>query len=287
MIISIASGKGGTGKTTVALGLASYIASRDIPVTILDCDVEEPNVNLFLKTDIRVLDTVYKPIPYVNDGHCDGCGKCEEICQFNSIVLVKGKPLVFHDMCHSCGGCIEVCPNRAINEEAREIGVIEEGYNEQLRYVGGALKISEHMSPPLIKAVKNHISSTDINIIDSPPGTTCPVIESVKHSDRVILVTEPTPFGLNDLKLAVEMVREMDIPFNVVINRFNIGDERVIEYCRKEDIDIIALLPESREMAEKYSGGDFMDYFVHRFSIELESMLSGAGIKILKKGSAL
>lgn len=287
MVISVASGKGGTGKTTLSVSLAEYLANSSIPVTILDCDVEEPNVNLFLKVDIKATDTVYIPVPSVNENRCDGCGKCEDICVFNSIVLVKGEPLFFPEMCHACGGCTLVCPTDAITEVPREIGSIETGNFSNLKYAGGRLKIGEAISPPLTKAVKNYVSESGITIIDSPPGTSCPVIESVKESDYVVLVTEPTPFGLNDLKLAVEMVRELDMPAGVVINRSDIGDNRTRDYCAAEKIDIIAEIPESREIAERYSRGDFSEYFRQKYSTELEKILFAAGIKLSRDEVAL
>ena len=277
MLLSVASGKGGTGKTTLSLALSSYISNKGISVTILDCDVEEPNVNLFLKTDIRVLETVYIPVPYVHEDLCNGCGKCAEICEYSAIVMVKEKPLLFLDMCHSCGGCKLACPPGAITEEMKEIGKIEEGYNGSIQYIGGRLRVGEAISPPLIKAVKNHIADFDLNIVDAPPGTSCPVIESVKGSDYIILVTEPTPFGLNDLELAVGMVRAINLPFGVVINRCDIGDNRVVDYCDDEGIEIISSIPDSREIAERYSKGEFVDYFIQEYSDELEKILLRTG----------
>lgn len=285
MIISVASGKGGTGKTTLSLALSAYLARREIPVCIFDCDVEEPNVNLFLKSDIMVLERVYIPIPYVHENICDGCGRCGDICAFNAIVLVRGRPLLFPDMCHACGGCMHACPVDAITEEHKEIGIVEEGYTGAIRYVGGRLRISEAISPPLIKAVKKHLLPTDINIIDAPPGTSCPVIESVKGSDYTILVTEPTPFGLNDLELAVGMVREVGIPFGVVINRSDIGDSRVVDFCRVEEVDIIASIPDSREIAERYSRGEFVDYFVEQFPDELDGIIASTGLRLTDRGA--
>lgn len=285
MVISVASGKGGTGKTTLSLTLSAYLARREVPVCIFDCDVEEPNVNLFLRSDIMVLERVYIPIPYVHENLCDGCGRCGDICAFNAIVLVRGKPLLFPDMCHACGGCMHACPVDAITEEQKEIGIVEEGYTGAIRYVGGRLRLSEAISPPLIKSVKKHLLPTDINIIDAPPGTSCPVIESVKGSDYTVLVTEPTPFGLNDLELAVGMVREVGIPFGVVINRCDIGDSRVVDYCRAEGIEIIASIPDSREIAERYSRGEFIDYFVERFPDELESIIASAGLRLADRGA--
>jgi MinD superfamily P-loop ATPase len=232
-----------------------------------------------------VLERVYIPIPYVHENICDGCGKCGDICEFNAMVMVKGKPLLFPDMCHACGGCLHACPINAITEVQKEIGTVEEGYSNSIRYVGGRMRVSEAISPPLIKAVKKHVSSSDMNIIDAPPGTSCPVIESVKDSNYAILVTEPTPFGLNDLELAVGMIREMGIPFGVVINRFDTGDNRVVDFCKAEAIEIIASIPDSREIAERYSKGEFVDYFIEQFSNELDGIIASAGLKLTKKGA--
>ena len=274
MIITVASGKGGTGKTTISLAISAYLDRRGTSVSILDCDVEEPNVNLFLKSDIKVKETVYVPIPYVNEDKCDTCGKCQEICEFSSIVLIGKNPLVFPEMCHSCGGCKLVCPNGAITEINKELGIIEDGFIGNIHYIGGKLKIGEAISPPLIRSVKKHFTDNSINIIDAPPGTSCPVVESVRDSDYVILVTEPTPFGLNDLELAVGMVREIGIPFGVVINRSDIGDARVVDFCKKEKIEILASIPNSIELARKYSAGEFVDFFLENFNDDIENILS-------------
>ncbi len=273
MIISAASGKGGTGKTTIALAIVSYLDRQGTSVSILDCDVEEPNINLFLKVEKKVHETVYVPIPAVNTEKCNGCGKCGDICQFSAIVMIKDEPLVFPDMCHSCGGCKLVCPTGAISEAMKEIGVVEEGYRENIKYIGGTLKIGQVMPPPLIKSVKKHIMEDELNIIDAPPGTSCPVIESVNGSDYVIMVAEPTPFGLHDLKLSVEMVREIGLSFGVVINRSDLGDNRVIDYCNSENIEILAQIPNSIELARRYSSGEFMDFFITKFEKDIENII--------------
>lgn len=278
MQIAIASGKGGTGKTTISVTLASYLAERCNHVQLVDCDVEEPNSNLFFKAPIEKEEIVYSFIPVVDEEKCNGCGKCGEICEFSSIVLINKSPLVFPDMCHSCGGCMLVCPTEAIEEKKKEIGIIEYGTKDNITYIGGRLNVGQVMSPPLIKEVKGKINEDIMSIIDSPPGTSCPVIESLHDADYVILVTEPTPFGLNDLQLAVNMVREIGLNFGIVINRSDVGDNRVVDYCREENIDLIASIPESREVAEKYSTGEFIEYFVEKYSDELGKIFSSVDI---------
>lgn len=274
MNIAIASGKGGTGKTTVSVSLALYMSKKGIDVTIADCDVEEPNVDLFLKTTGKNTLAAHSLKPSVDMEKCSGCGKCQDICAFSSIVMIKGKPLVLPDMCHSCGGCKLVCPEGAIMEIEKEIGTIEESSGPHLRYIGGRLNIGEPMSPPLIKQVKEKIGTGACAIIDSPPGTSCPVIESINGADHILLVTEPTPFGLNDLKLAVGMVRETGTPFSVVINRCDTGDDGVLQYCRDENIDVAASFPDSREAAEYYSRGEVAEYFADKFAPILEEISS-------------
>ncbi len=256
MIISIASGKGGTGKTTVATNLARAICdSRPEKVQFLDCDVEEPNAHIFLKPDIRSSRSVAIPVPEVDNDQCDGCGKCSEICAYNAIAVIKEKVLLFPELCHGCGGCFLLCPRQAITEGRREIGIVEKGRAGELEFIQGKLRIGEAMSSPLIRAVKSCIADDKITIIDVPPGTSCPVIETVKKSDFCILVTEPTPFGLNDLTLAVEVLRTLQIPFGVVINRAGIGDEKINQYCRREGIPILMHIPLDKEIAMAYSKG--------------------------------
>ena len=252
MIISIASGKGGTGKTTVATSLA---LSLDGKVQFLDCDVEEPNSHIFLKPVILKRKIVSIPVPEVNPSRCTHCGKCREICQYSAIVPIKDKVLVFSELCHGCGGCTLVCPERAITEKDREVGFMETGFTNWMEFIDGKLNIGEAMSPPLIRAVKKNIDKKRTVIIDTPPGTSCPVIETVKGSDFTLLVTEPTPFGLHDLRLAVEMIRTLDIPFGVIINRSDVGDKRVTEYCHCENIPLLMEIKTDRKIAEAYSKG--------------------------------
>ncbi len=254
-VIAVASGKGGTGKTTVATNLAWCIANSGGKVKYIDCDVEEPNGHIFLKPQISKTTVVTTPVPVVDDSKCIACGKCSDICEFSAIILLKDSVLTFTNLCHGCGGCKLVCPTEAITETGREVGVLEEGVSGKIEFVHGKLRIGEAMSPPLIRKVKETISKNTISIVDAPPGTSCPVIQSVKGSDFVILVTEPTPFGLNDLKLAVEMLRVMQLPFGVVVNRSGIGDNAVFEYCKDESIDVLTEIPDDRRIAEAYSRG--------------------------------
>ena len=258
MKIAIASGKGGTGKTTVATNLA-LVASRDgRSVAYLDCDVEEPNGALFLKPHFSETRPVEVSIPEVDTGKCTACGKCGQICQYSAIVVMKENVLVFPELCHGCAGCWLVCPTGAIAESHRQTGQLELGQAGKVRFIQGLLNIGEVMSPPVIGAVKAAAPGVDFLVVDSPPGTSCPVIESVRGADYVLLVTEPTPFGLNDLRLAVEMVRALKLPFAVVINRADMGDDQTRQYCRQEGIDVIAEIPDDRQVAEAYSRGEMM-----------------------------
>jgi len=231
------------------------LAGQGEIVTYADCDVEEPNGHLFLKPRIDREIPVGVPIPQVDDELCNHCGLCAEICQYGAIASLPETTLVYPGLCHSCGGCQLVCPENAITETQRTVGVVELGRAGRVGFVGGRLRVGEAQSPPLIRAVKSGLSTNGTNIIDAPPGTSCPVIEAVKDSDYVLLVTEPTPFGLHDLKLAVEMLRLLGLPFGVVINRADIGDDEVIRYCELNDLDILLQIPDQRRIAEAYSRG--------------------------------
>ncbi len=255
MIISIASGKGGTGKTTVATNMA-FALGKD--VQILDCDVEEPNVHLFLHPEIENRTVAFTPVPEIDKAKCTYCKKCSDICRFNAIAVLNDIILTFPELCHSCGGCMEVCPEKAITETGRELGVIERGKSGDIRFTHGRLRVGEAMSPPLIKKVRSFIVDNMINIIDAPPGTSCPVISAMKKVDYVVMVTEPTPFGLHDLKLAVEAVKLLGVPHGLVINRSDIGNHDVKEYAQKEDLPILMEIPFDRKIAEAYSNGKMM-----------------------------
>jgi len=255
MIISVASGKGGTGKTTIATNLAVSLSQAGHKAQYLDCDAEEPNGHIFLKPEIESSEDVTVGVPDVNFNKCTGCGKCGQLCQYSAIICLKNKPLVFEQLCHSCGGCMAICPENAINEKQRKIGTAEFGKSNGTYFGHGRLDIGAIQTPALIRYVKKRIQKNAVNIIDAPPGTSCPVIEAIKGSDFVLLVTEPTPFGLNDLGLAVDMVRELKIPFAVAINRSDIGNDAVVKYCQKENIEIMLDIPNDRKIAESYSRG--------------------------------
>jgi len=255
MRIAIASGKGGTGKTTIATNLACSIAQMGKVVQYLDCDVEEPNGHIFLKPDIEETQTVTISVPEVDTELCNGCGKCGQLCQYSAIISLKEIVMTFEQLCHSCGGCMLVCPMGAITEKQKEIGFADFGTANGVKFGQGRLKIGDIHTPPLIKKVKTNAPAAGIVIIDAPPGTSCPVIEAVKGADFVLLVTEPTPFGLNDLKLAVGMVRALKIPFAVVINRSEPDEQMTNQYCQDESIDIIFEVPDDRRIAEAYSVG--------------------------------
>ncbi len=281
MKIAIASGKGGTGKTTVATNLA-YVASRNgRSVVYLDCDVEEPNGHIFLKPQITDSRPIGNLIPEVDEAKCTHCGKCGEICRYSAIVCVGEKVLVYPELCHACGGCMLVCQAGAITETPRELGKLETGRSGPIRFVQGLLNIGEAMSPPLIKEVKAAAPpDADLVIVDAPPGTSCPVIESVRDSDFVLLVTEPTPFGLNDLKLAVDMTRALKLPFGVVINRADVGDRQTQSYCQSNQIEILAEIPDDRQIAEAYSRGEMACEAIPKYGLVFARLLSDIGEKV-------
>jgi MinD superfamily P-loop ATPase len=252
MIITVASGKGGTGKTTVATNLAVAVGEG---ATLLDCDVEEPNAHLFLNPESVTTTPVTTMVPVVDTDTCVQCGACSELCQFSAITLVAGELYTFPRMCHSCGGCVMVCPAGALSEGSRELGELERGQCNDIELISGRLKVGEAMSPPLIEKVKEAAQGRELVIVDAPPGTSCPVISAMNGTEYVVLVTEPTPFGLNDLKLAVEAVRVLGMPFGIVINRADAGDDRVVRYAQDEGIDILMSIPYSRKVAEYYARG--------------------------------
>ncbi len=253
MIISIASGKGGTGKTTVAVNLALSLPKGTAQV--IDCDVEEPNAHLFLHPTIRQVTSIGIPVPRIDESKCTYCGKCAQVCEYHAIAVLFKNVLVFDELCHGCGACSYLCPEKAIVEVEREIGIVQEGTSNGIPFVNGVLNVGEPMASPLIRKAKEKIQKDKIAILDAPPGTACPVIETVKGSDFCILVTEPTPFGLNDLELAVGMSEKLGIPKGVVINKADMGDRGVWDYCQLKNIPILMEIPMDRQIAESYSKG--------------------------------
>lgn len=251
MIISVASGKGGTGKTTVALNLALSLQN----VQLMDCDVEEPNLHLFIPFQEKKTIPVCIPVPQVDETRCTHCGKCDQICQFNALAVIKDQVLVFPELCHGCGGCALLCPVKAITEKPREVGFVQIGNVNGLLFVQGILNVGEPMPAPIIRKEKELIARERRVILDCSPGTSCPVIEGVRESDFCLLVTENTPFGLNDLELAVEMVKALKIPMGVFVNQSDLGDVKMKEYCQRENIPILGELPHDRRIAEIYSRG--------------------------------
>jgi len=255
MIISIASGKGGTGKTTISTNLALSI---DEKVQLLDCDVEEPNAHLFLNPNIEKKDPVNAPVPKIDLEKCTFCKKCMDICRFGAIAVLKKDVLTFENLCHSCGGCFEVCPEKAVSEKERSLGNIEQGSVNGITFIHGRLDIGQVMVPPIIKKVRSYTDPDRVTIIDAPPGTSCPVISAMNGADFILLVTEPTPFGLHDLKLAVETVRILDIPHGLVINRAGLGNDEVKQYAQKENIPILMEIPFDKKIAQIYSKGQMI-----------------------------
>jgi MinD superfamily P-loop ATPase len=270
MIVSVASGKGGTGKTSVAVNMALSINN----VQLLDCDVEEPNAHIFLNPKTSQTQSVTVSVPIVNEKLCDHCGKCVNFCQYNALFVGLDKVLVFPDLCHSCGGCTLVCPKEAISEHQHKIGTLKLGLAGDLELVYGELEVGEPIAVPIILEVKRYIRKDKNVILDSPPGTSCPVIQTVKDSDFCILVTEPTPFGLHDLKIMIQVLKSMRIPLGVIINRAGIGDNRVYNYCEEENIPILLEIPYERKIAELYSKGIPFSQQMPEWKAEFQALFS-------------
>ncbi len=250
MIIAIASGKGGTGKTTVAVNLALSLEH----IQLIDCDVEEPNSNLFLNLELEKVEDVSIPFPVIDEERCTHCGKCSELCEYNALAVLPDRVMVFKELCHGCGLCQIACPQGAITEKNRVIGTIEKGKND-IEFLQGVLNIGEAMSTPLIKRLKEKIDARKNVILDVPPGVACPVIEAISGVDYCLLVTEPTPFGLYDLKLAMELCRGLGVRFGIIINRDGIGNKDTENFCNEQGIPILLRIPYDRKIAELYSEG--------------------------------
>lgn len=274
MKIAVASGKGGTGKTTVAVSLALVAAEAQL----LDCDVEAPNSHIFLAPGKMVAESIYLEVPEVYLDKCTFCGTCQDLCRFNAITVFAENIMVFPEMCHACGGCFLACPEDALQRGKREIGLVATGQAGKINFVQGTLRIGEAMAPPLINEVKRR-SAGPLVIYDAPPGTSCPMVTTVRTADFTLLVTEPTPFGHHDLKLAVAVLRQLERPFAVLINKDGLGDNRVADWCRDEGIKVVMRIPFSRRVAQGCATGqplvETMPELKEEFLALLTSMVAG------------
>lgn len=254
VVIAVASGKGGTGKTTVATNLALAISGRH-RVQFLDCDVEEPNAHIFLKPHIEHTEPVEIPVPRVDRQRCTYCGRCADVCPQHAIAVFPGQVLTFAELCHGCGACALLCPQQAITEVGRPVGTVEVGKAGDVAFVQGRLSVGEAFAPPVVRAVKKKVGGHQVAIVDVAPGTSCLVVEALKGVDFCLLVTEPTPFGLHDLELMVEVLEKLGLPAAVVINRADVGDSMVRSFCRERRLPLLLEIPEDRRIAENYAHG--------------------------------
>jgi len=261
MRVAVASGKGGTGKTTVSVNLAASLAAVR-PVQVVDCDVEEPNAGLFLRPTIRRETEVSLPVPAVKADRCTGCGACAQACAFNAIVVLGRQAIVFPELCHGCGACVAACTYGALAVERRRLGTIAAGVARggSLEFLEGRIDTGVSLAVPVIRALKRQSRDAGVAdvIYDAPPGTACPVVATLRDSDFVILVTEPTPFGRHDLGLAVQLVEELGLPCGVVINRIGIGDAAIDEFCAAKRIPILMAIPFDRLYAEAIAAGELL-----------------------------
>jgi MinD superfamily P-loop ATPase len=279
MRIAVASGKGGTGKTTVAVNLAFFLAGAGQRVQYLDCDVEEPNGHIFLKPAIERTRPALVRAPIVDQDKCTSCGECSDKCQFHALVTLPGSTLVFPELCHGCGLCSIVCPTQAITETDREIGKIEAGTGLRgIKFAHGILNIGEPMANPVIREVKREAFPGYIQIIDAPPGTSCPVVEAISDADQVILVTEPTPFGLHDLRIVAEVAQATGKPTGIVINREQGDFPPLIRYLNERKLDVLARIPEDRKVAESYSEGRLLLEALPEYRIYFIDIMAGLGL---------
>ncbi len=295
MKLSIASGKGGTGKTTVSAALASVWPRRRIA---MDLDVEAPNLHLFLTPEITGRRQSRVEIPKINRDKCTYCGRCAELCQFKAISVMGEVILTFPEMCHGCGGCFDICPEGAIDTDTRDLGEVAWGKCDGFDFLMGRLRVGEAMSPPLMRDVKARgdemIAATPADrvpvdiIMDSPPGVSCPAVTAVMDSDVILLVTEPTPFGLYDLILAHQSFMPIGKPMGVVVNRAGLGDDALYDYCREKDLPIVFEIPYSRQIARAYSNGrlitDVSDDFRKQFVDLAHKAMAMAGEPVTAEG---
>ena len=277
MKIAIASGKGGTGKTTLSTNLASYLA-KERKVVLTDLDVEEPNSGLFLKSELIHSEDKYKMIPEWNKTDCTLCGNCQKVCNYHAVIQIVDMIMVFPELCHSCYACSELCPTNSLPMIAKKMGELKHFKTQTFDFIESRLIIGEEQAVPLIKQTLDYIDERFddeiIKIYDSPPGTSCPVIEATKDADFVILITEPTPFGLNDVILAIDTMKELKKEFGVVINRYGIGNDDIIKYCDDNKIPILAKIPNQREIAELYSKGELLWDKIPEVKIELKKIFN-------------
>jgi MinD superfamily P-loop ATPase len=281
MRLAVASGKGGTGKTTVAANLAYMAARVGREAVYVDCDVEAPNGGIFLAPTVDLREPVTVQVPRVDESLCTHCGACAEVCQFGAIAPIGDKVLLYLELCHACGGCSRFCPAGAITEVPRRVGERAVGAVNGLLYAEGRLDVGEVATTAVIEAVKSAAPARDLTILDAPPGTTCPVVDTVRDCDYLLLVTEPTPFGLWDLRLAVRMAAALGLPHGVVINRAGIGDDRVEAWCGRRGVQVVGSIPDSRQLARLYAKGNLAARadvgFARLFEGLLEDVLVAAG----------
>lgn len=272
MKVAIASGKGGTGKTIISTNLTKLI-SENQHITLVDLDVEEPNSGHFINAETVNEESIFKLVPDWDENVCSFCGQCQSNCNFNATLQLDVQIIVFPELCHSCFACSELCPENALPMKKHKIGNLTHFKNSNLDFIEGRLDIGEEQAVPLIsqtnKFIKNKTTENELVIIDSPPGTSCPVIETVKDADLVLLVSEPTPFGLHDLKLSVKTMKKLGKDFAVILNRSGIGNNEIYDYCKSQNIKIIAEIHNDRKVAELYANGKLVYEQVEQFKNQM------------------